>query len=62
MFLLIQEGLVEDLIRYCVGLSGSNRVDANILANYFLTESLISSLSQMRGNIQKTAIRKVLSN
>ena len=31
------------------------------MANYFLADSLMSSLGQMRSKIQKTAIRKVLS-
>ena len=55
----MQEGLVEDLIRYCVGHSGTKRVDANILANYFLAESLASSLRQLRSIVQKNVLRKV---
>ena len=42
-----------------MGLSGTKRVDANIMANYFLAESLASSLRQLRSIVQKTVLRKV---
>ena len=51
--------MVEDLIRYLVGSLGTNPVDANIVANYFLADSLLSSLRQMRVDIQKKIIEKV---
>ena len=58
-YLYLKEGLVEDLIRYLVGSLGTNPVDANIVANYFLADSLLSSLRQMRVDIQKKIIEKV---